>query len=114
APGRGQRENLEVRVIPSGGAELTDALAAQVRSFLLAHALPGVQLAVKGYDAVLIGFEVTIRVRREAFDSDLVAANVRSALIAAFGIETRELGQPLFRGEALAVIEAVQGVENSD
>jgi hypothetical protein len=114
APGRGQRENLEVRIIPSGGAAFTVELGAQIRTFLLAHALPGVQLAVKGYDAVLIGFEVDIRVRRDAFDGDTVAANVRSALIAAFGIDQRTLGQPLFRGEALAVIEAVAGVENSD
>jgi predicted phage baseplate assembly protein len=114
APGRGQRENLEVRIIPAGGAAFTEELGAQIRAFLLAHALPGVQLAVKGYDAVLIGFEVNIRVRREAFDADTVAANVRSALVAAFGIDRRELGQPLFRGEVLAVIEAVQGVENSD
>jgi len=114
APGRGQRENLEVRVIPSGGAAFTQELGAQIRAFLLAHALPGVQLAVMGYDAVLIGFEVNIRVRREAFDGDTVAASVRSALVAAFGIDRRELGQPLFRGEVLAVIEAVQGVENSD
>lgn len=114
APGRGQRENLEVRIIPSGGAAFTRELGAQIRAFLLAHALPGVQLAVESYAEVLIGFEVNIRVRREAFDGDTVAANVRSALVAAFGIDQRELGQPLFRGEVLAVIEAVQGVENSD
>jgi hypothetical protein len=81
---------------------------------LLAHALPGVQVAVKGYDAVLVGFVVTIRVRLDAFDGDTIAANVRSALTAAFGIDQRGLGQPLFRGEVFAVAEAVTGVENSD
>jgi hypothetical protein len=114
APGRGQRENLEVRIIPSGGAAFTGELGGQIEAFLLAHALPGVQLAVKGYEAVLIGFEVSVRVRREAFDGDTVAANVRNAVVAAFGIDRRELGQPLFRGEVLTVIEAVPGVENSD
>ena len=43
-----------------------------------------------------------------------VKAAVRAALIRQFSIKQRALGQVLHRGELYAVVEAVQGVENSD
>ncbi|HEX5687845.1 MAG TPA: hypothetical protein VFY73_27840 [Ideonella sp.] len=113
-PGRGQRERLELRVIPAGGGKFTPDLGQRVKDFLMAHAMPGVDVNVLSYVPLIVGLQVVVRVRTDAFDGDTVIANVRTALIAAFGIAQRRLGQPLFSGEVFAVVEAVQGVENSD
>lgn len=112
--GRGQRENIEVVVVPAGGGSFTTSLRDSVQAYLLAHSLPGVQLTVSAYDALRFGLHVTVRVRREAFDPELVKEAVRSTLAAAFALERRRLGQALYRGEVYGVVEAVTGVENSD
>lgn len=83
-------------------------------AYLLAHALPGVSLTISPYTEVNFSVEITIRVRPEAFDKEEVKAAVRAALIRQFSIKQRALGQVLHRGELYAVVEAVQGVENSD
>jgi hypothetical protein len=114
ATGRGQRERVEVVVVPAGGGSFTPALKAGLEAFLLAHSLPGVQVLVSPYQALAFGLKVTIRVRTEAFDADAVRTAVAAALADAFSLQRRRLGQILYRGEAYAVADAVAGVENSD
>ncbi|MDM0030040.1 hypothetical protein [Variovorax saccharolyticus] len=114
ATGLARRDKVDVYVVPAGAAPLTAELEAELLAFAAAHAAPGVDVAVHPYAPLLVGFRVVIRVRREAFDADSVAAQVRAALQAAFGIDRRALGQVLYRGEVFAVVEQVAGVENSD
>lgn len=114
ATGLARRDRVEVHVVPAGAATLTAELKAELTEFATAHSAPGVDVSVHAYTPLLIGFSVVIRVRRESFDADLVAAQVRNALQAAFGIDRRALGQVLYRGEVFAVVEQVTGVQNSD
>jgi hypothetical protein len=113
-PGRGQRENVQVRVLPAGGSAFTPQLGQQIQQYLLAHAMPGVQVTVLPYTPLPIGLSAVVRVRYDAFDPATVVGAVRVALAAAFGVARRKLGQPLLADEVTAVIEAVTGVENSD
>src|SRR5574337_846783 len=112
--GRGQREKVEVVVVPAGGGTFTPSLKGGLEAFLLAHALPGVQVTVSPYQNLPVGLRVRVRVRFEAFDPEAMKAAVVAALAAAFSLERRRLGQSLYRGEVYGVVDAVTGVENSD
>jgi len=113
ATGLARRNRVQIHVVPAGGAALTVELNDQLREYASAHAAPGADVSVHEYTALTVALRIAIRVRRDAFDADLVAAQVRLALIAAFGIERRGLGQTFYRGEVFAVVERVTGVENS-
>ncbi|GAB3255278.1 baseplate J/gp47 family protein [Chitinimonas naiadis] len=113
-PGKAQRERIELVVVPAGGGSFTTALRDNLQSYLLAHALPGVQLTVSAYQAVTFGLRVSVRVRPEAFDKEVVKQAVYAALRDAFSLSRRALGQAFYRGEVYAVVDAVAGVENSD
>ncbi len=112
--GFGQRENIEVVVIPAGGAAFTPDLAAALESYALTAALPGVQVKASAYEPVIVSFSITIRVITAEFDGDAVAAEVRSQLASAFALRSRGLGQALYQGDLFKVVEGVEGVENSD
>jgi hypothetical protein len=112
APGLGQRDAIEVVVVPAGGGEL-GALATSLRDFLAAHALPGVDVRIASYEPAPFDLEVALRVVSAQFDPEQVIEAVRAALFDAFGLERRQLGQDLFLSEVYEVIEAVSGVENS-
>jgi predicted phage baseplate assembly protein len=112
--GYGQRENIEVVVIPAGGAAFTSDLRDALEAYALAAALPGVLVKASAYEPVIVALRVTLRIKTSEFESEAVAAAVRSGLIAAFSLENRALGQSLYRGELFQVTEAVTGVENSD
>lgn len=114
ATGLARRDHVELHVVPAGGATLTEELKAELCAYAAAHAAPGVDVSVHAYTPLSFALEVTLRVRLDAFDGDAVAARVRAALQAAFGIERRALGQALHRGEVYGVVEPVEGVENSD
>lgn len=113
-PGLGQRDRVEVVVVPAGGGPLTAAVRAGLQSYLQAHALPGVSVVIRAYDPVHFSLRVRLRVRLDAYDGRVVRETVWSALVSAFSRERRALGQSLYRGEVYAVVDAAPGVENSD
>lgn len=112
-PSRGGRsERIEVVVVPAGGGEL-NGLGDQIRTTLARHAVPGVIVSVSGYRAVIPSLEVTVAVKREAYQPEVVVDRVREALLTAFALSTGRLGAPLFRSRLFEVVEALEGVENS-
>jgi len=111
--GYGYHENVQVAVVPAGGGELA-LLGDELGAFLVAHSVPGVRVEVVRFREVYIDLAITLRVRSAAFDPEVVTGAVDVALRAAFGLETRRLGAPLCYSEIYAVVEAVEGVENSD
>ncbi|MDD5389868.1 MAG: putative baseplate assembly protein [Gallionellaceae bacterium] len=113
-PGLGQRERLEVVVMAAGGGMLSAALKAELQTYLLARAQPGMAIAISDYTRLTFKLSVTVRVRSDAFDSQTVKDAVLAALQAAFTEQARQLGQALYRGEIYKVVDAVPGVENSD
>ncbi|MCB1958052.1 MAG: putative baseplate assembly protein [Rhodocyclaceae bacterium] len=112
--GLGQREQVEVVVVPAGGGSFTPALAASLEAFLAAHTLPGVSVTVQPFEPVRVELQVTVRIRPEAFLADAVAGDVAAALAEALSLARRKLAQALHRGEVFALVDGVTGVENSD
>lgn len=108
----GRSERIEVVVVPAGGGEL-NGLGDQIRTTLAKHAIPGVGVSVRGYQAVIPSIEVKVAVNAEAYQPEVVVDRVREALLAAFALANARLGAPLFRSRLFEVVEAVEGVENS-
>jgi len=110
--GLGRNEKVEVVVVPAGGGEL-GTLGATLKDFLLAHALPEVDVTVLPYEPLSFALEVLVSVDAAAFNPDEVTAAVRSALQEAFSLRRRKLGQDLFLSEVYHVVKGVTGVEHS-
>ncbi len=56
---------------------------------------------------------VTARIKSAEYEPEVVLEAVRSALLDAFSLRRRKLGQDLFLSEVYQVVEEVEGVENS-
>lgn len=107
-------EKIQVVVVPAGGVELSSELQKVLEEYLRTYTLPGVAVSVTDYLPVVITLDVKLRIKSDSFDPEFVKADVKSALLNAFKLEYRALGKPLYRAELYQVVEAVQGVENSD
>ncbi|MDQ6966963.1 MAG: hypothetical protein Q9M23_08575, partial [Mariprofundaceae bacterium] len=108
-----RHDSVEVVVVPADGSTLGDDLQEELQSWLADHSLPGIEVNVSGFESVTLGLDVMLRVKSSEFDPEIVTADVKAALLASFALLNRRLGQALYRAELYAVIEAVQGVENS-
>ncbi|MEK7737037.1 MAG: baseplate J/gp47 family protein, partial [Pseudomonadota bacterium] len=113
-PGLGQGERLEVVVMAAGGGTPSTALKAELHTYLLARAQPGVVLTVSDYTRLTFRLTLKIRIYSASYDSHTVQDAVLAAVLAAFTEEHRQLGQTLYRGEIYQVVDGVAGVENSD
>jgi hypothetical protein len=110
--GGGRHASLEVVVVPAGGGAL-GPLAADLESFLAAHALPGIDLRISPYEPRPFDLEVEIEVKSAEFDLDEVRKSVEVVLFDAFGLRRRPLGADLFASEIYKVVEGITGVESS-
>lgn len=70
-----------------------------------------IQVAVRKLNLLVISARVKILA---AYQWESVEANVRAALLAAFSFDQRDLGQSAFLSEAIAVVQAVEGVSYVD
>jgi len=109
--GPGRADRIEVAVVPAGGGSL-GTLSETLKDFLTAHALPGVQVSITAYQAIILDLSLTLSIKEDEFDPDLVAEAVRQAVMAAFAMEKAQLGEALFLSQVLKVVEGVPGVEN--
>lgn len=121
APPRGGLERVQVTVVPANGAPLDrqrrpqvapDFLAAQ-RDFLQRRAPEGVLVSVRAYEPVLVDLDLRVAIDPARWDRATVLARVEAAVLAAFGLRRRRLGQPLQLGELYKVVEDVTGVAYS-
>jgi predicted phage baseplate assembly protein len=110
-PGVGRVERIEVAVVPAGGGSL-GALGDSLQAFLTAHALPGVKITIIPYQSVILDLKLTLRIKEEEYDPDLVAKAVNQAVLAAFSLKNAKLGKPLYQSDVFAVVEGVAGVAN--
>uniref|UniRef100_A0A831UDV9 Baseplate protein J-like domain-containing protein n=1 Tax=Geobacter metallireducens TaxID=28232 RepID=A0A831UDV9_GEOME len=111
-PGLGRSEKVEVVVVPAGGGPL-GTLAATLTDFLVANAVPEVEVTVLPYEPRTFALEVLLTVDAAAYNPEVVAATVKNALQDAFSLRKRKLGQDLFLSEVYQVVEGVTGVEHS-
>lgn len=109
--GAARGERVRVVVVPAGGRMGT--LGDDLQTFLQNNALPGVQIEVAAYVPLPLSLRAVLRIDTAAYDPDKVAASVRAAIEAAYGLARARLGAPLFRSQLLALIESVEGVENA-
>lgn len=109
-----RNEAVRVVVVPAHGADLTATLQQDLQTWLQAHALPGVQVDVVSFESVRVRLSMTVYIDTSAWEAGVVAEAVRAALLTAFGLDRRRLGQPLYRSELFAVIENVTGVLHSE
>jgi hypothetical protein len=100
-------------VVPAGGGDLTASLKNDLETYLEAAAVPGVEVQVTRFDAIVLDLDIKVQVVTSAFDPDAVLADVRAALAQAFALRKAALGRPLHRAAIYQVVEAVKGVENS-
>jgi hypothetical protein len=112
APGtRGAR--VEVVVVPAGGGALAPELAEELRAYLAARALPGVRIRVSRYTPRALELAAALGVDASLGEPETILAAARGALLAAFALETRSIGDDAFLSAAYATIENVSGVVNS-
>ncbi len=107
-----QQERIRVVVVPAGGGPLGE-LAGMLAAFLEAHDLPGTRVEVVNHVAVPFDLDITVQVDSSQYVPEEVRSCVQAALLAAFALKQRRLGQPLYPSEVIAVVEAVEGVLNS-
>ncbi|MDP1705258.1 MAG: baseplate J/gp47 family protein, partial [Sulfurimicrobium sp.] len=107
-----QQERIRVVVVPAGGGALGE-LATTLRDFLEAHDLPGTRVEVVNHVAVPFDLDITVQVDSSQYVPEEVRSDVQAALLEAFALRQRRLGQPLYPSEVIAVVEAVEGVLNS-
>ncbi len=110
--GLGRNDKVEVVVVPAGGGGL-GILGTVLKDFLVAHAVPEVDVTVLPYEPRSFALEVRLNVDVGAYNADEVSAAVNKALHNAFSLRRRKLGQHLFLSEVYHVVEWVTGVEHS-
>lgn len=110
--GLGRNEQVEVVVVPAGGGAL-GPLAVSLTDYLLAHAVPGVQVTVVPYQSRSFSLEVVLSVNADEYNPDEVSAAARTALQQGFSLQGRKLGQDVFLSEVYRVVEGVTGVTHS-
>ncbi|MDH5551838.1 MAG: hypothetical protein OEX82_00740, partial [Nitrosomonas sp.] len=112
-PGLGRSDMIEVVVVPAGGGEL-GVLAESLQETLSLHALPGVQISISNYQSIMLDLDITMQIKTDEFDTDLVTEGVRQALIDSFALKQSRLGEALYRSQIIEVVERVEGVENCE
>jgi hypothetical protein len=109
----GAASHVRLTIVPAGGGDLTETLKADIRPVVLSRAIPGVRLSFERFESLILEVGAKVRVDLSAFDRTEVKAAAEAALAAAFALETRGFGQPVYRSEILAALETVTGVENA-
>lgn len=107
----GKGVHVIVTILPADGKVASDTLLADVRNFIQTRAVPGISVTVEGFVPVPVPCVATILVDTAAYDIDLVLEAAEKALLENFSIINRELGQSLYIGNVLAVLENIEGVE---
>jgi hypothetical protein len=107
-----RHENVEVVIVPAGGGELGD-LASNIKKSLQSKALPGVIVTVSKYSEIPLDLDVTIKVKDDEYNPEMVIDEVKSALLDAFSLSRSRLGEHLYLSRVYQVVENVEGVERS-
>jgi hypothetical protein len=71
-----------------------------------------VEVSVVLYQSLILDLSLTLQIKTDEYDPDLVTAAVYQAVFDAFALQKARLGQTLYSSQVFAVAEAVAGVEN--
>ena len=103
-------EDVEIIVVPAGTGELNDALKEEITTFIKARAVPGVKVAISPYEAIGLTMHANVFTDTSEFDKTDMQEACIAALVSAFSLEARRLGQTVYISEIAAVLERVEGV----
>lgn len=109
-PTPGLERHVRLVVVPAGEDRVGGTLLRDLTSFVQNRSLPGTRVYVEVHEVVGLQLEASIRVDESRFDRDDTRMSALAALRAAFSPVARRLGQPAYRSEVMAALEAVEGV----
>ncbi|MEM1302727.1 MAG: hypothetical protein AAGH17_09105, partial [Pseudomonadota bacterium] len=99
-----------ITVVPSAGAPLTPGLTTNLTELINAHAIPGVVPTFRKFGSVLLDIGATVRADLVSYDQADILAAAQDAVLAAFSLDSRDFGQPVYKAEVLAALETVPGI----
>lgn len=103
--GANGQPTVVLTIVPAGGGPVAPLRDGLVR-FLTDRTLPGSRIRLRDYTPAPVGGRATITLKPGYPQSPETADEIRSILLNRFGIEARDLGQPLFTAEIVAAIES--------
>ncbi len=106
----GRALSVSLTVVPSGGTPLTAPLATTLSNAITEKALPGLSLQLRNFVPLPVRVRAHLRVDTNVHIEEDVQDAAQAALLAAFALRVRRLGQPFFIAEPIAAAEAVPGV----
>lgn len=109
----GLQRRVLVTVVPEGGGTLGETLQGDLRDAMDAVRDEAVPLEILSFTPRLIRLEAAIQVHPDHL-AETVLADVREALLAAFGFDAARLGRSVESSRVHAVIHAVDGVVSVD
>jgi len=107
--GRNQLVYLTIAGIDNIPIATTSDLYQNLFRSLRQYGNPSVPLLIALCEVKLLVISAKVRVLDD-FLWEAVAQNIRTALLAAFSFEQRDLGQPVYQSEVLSVIQGIAGV----
>ncbi|MDJ0836716.1 MAG: hypothetical protein QNK37_09370 [Acidobacteriota bacterium] len=109
---RGSGETIEIVVVPAGGGLMGES-ETELKEYVTAHAVPGVKVQLKDFRTTRFTLDITAAIQTDQFDAEKTTEAVRTAVLDAFSLQNRKLGQPVYLSEVYHVVEGITGVENS-
>lgn len=106
-------DQVSVVIVPSGGGKMSTTLLDTLIDFLSYHAVPTVTVRVEDFVRKEIKLEIELRVDRNKYDPIFVMERVRERVLNAFHLEHRKISRPFYLSEVYLVVEATQGVSDS-
>ncbi len=104
---------VELTLVPTGGAALTDSLQNDLRPAILNKCIPGVSISFRAFETLPLHLGVTVRADLAMHDKTDIKAAAEATLSAFFSLESRDFGQTTYVSEVLAALETVSGIENA-
>ncbi|MCG8488579.1 MAG: baseplate J/gp47 family protein, partial [Chromatiales bacterium] len=107
--------HIHVVVVPAGGQPLEENpdLKVALETHLSTHALPFTRVHVSSFTPVPAHLSIELRALEPGYRPVRVEAELRLALMAAFSLEKRKLGQALTLSEVYQLVEETPGVRQS-
>jgi hypothetical protein len=108
-------EDVGIVLVLANGTKLADnpTLATEITEFVEARALPGTRVRLQDFRLAALRVAATIQVDVEQVDKAETQEAAHAALVSAFSLEQRALGQAAYIAEATAALERVPGVSSA-
>lgn len=107
----GSTDRVRITIIPQGGGLSDAALKSDLVDYLKPRALPGISIEIVDHEPLNLSLSATLKVDLERFGEAYVRNLAIEAMTAAFSLDARQLGQPVYIAEIMSVLSGVRGVD---